>query len=88
VVLESPGKVLDFFPVKEWEPCINQVIEKAPVKRLAGKNISGQPGVTHNALTVTFNHACFCLEQIYIITAVLAVGHVPHLSDNSAFVYR
>ena len=20
-VLESPGKVLDFFPVKEWEPC-------------------------------------------------------------------
>jgi len=19
---ESPGKVLDFFPVKEWEPCV------------------------------------------------------------------
>jgi len=23
VVLESPGKVLDFFPVKEWEPWIS-----------------------------------------------------------------
>jgi len=21
-VLESPGKVLDFLPVKEWEPCM------------------------------------------------------------------
>jgi len=25
-VLESPGKVLDFFSVKEWEPCTDDVV--------------------------------------------------------------